>query len=91
MKRAAGGEEERRIRRRTPARYSFVTEVEYVNRLPHIVTVRPIQMPATVDVTSAARQIARRLIETTNSQTRTYLGRRRRFEMNIVLNGIFYL
>lgn len=91
MKRRAGGDDERRVRRRTPARYSFVTEVEYVNRMPHIVTVRPVRMPTSVDVTSAARQIARRLIETTNAQVRTFMGRRRRFELNIVLNGMLHL
>lgn len=82
----------RRQRPRTAERLSvrFVVETEYVDRMPHIVTVRPIGLNATPEVVEFSRLIARRLVQTTHAEVRRYLGRRRRSAIDFVLNGILF-
>ena len=95
MKRPAGGEASSGRPTRRPrsgfGRVDFTIETEYVDNVPHIVTVRPIRFPEErIDVTDMARLIARRLIDTTNNEVRRYLRRRRNVRIDYVLNGMFY-
>lgn len=88
MKRPAEQSGRRQRPRRTERRpIRFVVETEYVDRMPHIITVRPIDLTTNPEPVEFSRLLARRLVQTTNAEARRYMGRRRTSGIDFVLNG----
>lgn len=103
MKRPSGGQSsggrERRRRTDQTTVIRFRTEVEYANRAPHIITLRPTQIQnATPNQVAAhvVRELRRATLIEARAYFSTYRQRAPRSDralanrLNVVINGIFY-
>ena len=86
-----GGRRRRQVNRSV---IRFRVETEYVNRVPHIVTLRPTQIQNATP-RQVAMWVVRRLRDAAMAEVRRYfrrIGRRGRVEedqIEVVINGIF--
>lgn len=93
---SSGGRQRRRLSNRAVMR--FRTEVEYANRAPHIITLRPTQIENATP-NQIARHVVRELRRATLIEVRSYFSTYRRRaprsdralenQINVVINGIF--